>query len=133
MKLYDRRTIIGGIVIFLVLMTLPFWLGAWKNAKVPEPSLDTPEIRKLVDKRCVEDRDFMRANHMKLIVSWRDNAVREGKRSYTAKNGKMFEASLTGTCLKCHSNKKEFCDRCHDYVGAKPKCWDCHIVPGEVK
>ena len=38
-----------------------------------------------------------------------------------------------GVCVKCHSNKERFCDRCHDYAGVKPTCWNCHIVPGEVK
>ncbi|HCX02472.1 MAG TPA: cytochrome C, partial [Syntrophaceae bacterium] len=48
-------------------------------------------------------------------------------------NGRTFEKSLTGTCLQCHSNKEQFCDRCHNYVGAKPSCFNCHIIPGEVK
>ncbi|MDD5167272.1 MAG: sulfate reduction electron transfer complex DsrMKJOP subunit DsrJ [Syntrophales bacterium] len=133
MRLYDKRKIIAGIVIFMVVITFPFWFGHGKKPVVPEPSLDTPAIAALTDKRCVEDTAFMRANHMKLIVSWRDQVVREGKRYYTNKNGQTIEASLTGTCLKCHSNKDQFCDRCHDYVGAKPTCWSCHIVPGEVK
>ena len=24
--------------------------------------------------------------------------------------------SLSNTCLDCHSNKAEFCDRCHNYA-----------------
>jgi len=133
MKLYDKGKIIAGTVIFVGLITLPFWLGLGKKPVPPEPSLDTPAIAALMDKRCVEDTAFMRANHMKLITSWRDRVVREGDRLYTTKSGKVIEASLTGTCLKCHSNKDQFCDRCHDYVGAKPTCWNCHIIPGEVK
>jgi len=41
------------------------------------------------------------------------------------------EKSLTGTCLSCHSSKEAFCNRCHEYVGADPYCWECHIDPGE--
>jgi cytochrome c len=85
------------------------------------------------NKKCVEDTTFMRANHMKMLAAWRDEAVREGNRLYTAKNGHTFEKSLTGTCIQCHANKEQFCDRCHNYVGAKPTCFSCHIVPGEVK
>jgi cytochrome c len=75
----------------------------------------------------------MRANHMKMLAAWRDEAVRNGNRLYAAKDGRTFEKSLTGTCIQCHANKEQFCDRCHNYVGAKPTCFSCHIVPGEVK
>ena len=81
----------------------------------------------------LEDASFMRESHMKLLVTWREGAVREGNRLYTARDGRIFEASLSGTCLKCHSNKAQFCDRCHDYAGAKPACWNCHIIPEEVR
>ena len=70
---------------------------------------------------------------MKLLAAWRDDVVREGKRTYTAADGRVHPISLTGTCLECHSNKKQFCDRCHDYSGAKPACWSCHIIPEEVR
>jgi cytochrome c len=133
MKLYDRGKIIAGIVIFLILITLPFWYGRGKAVAPPQLDLDTPAIGLLADKSCVEDAAWMRENHMKLLDAWRDSVVREGNRTYTAKNGKVFEMGLTGNCLKCHSNKDRFCDRCHDYVGVKPSCFNCHIVPGEVR
>jgi hypothetical protein len=31
--------------------------------------------------------------------------------------------------MDCHSNKKEFCDTCHDYSSVTPYCWSCHIEP----
>jgi cytochrome c len=133
MKLYDRGKIIAGIVIFMILITFPFWYGKGKAVAPPQLDLDTAAIRQLVERRCVEDTAFMRDNHMKLLTAWRDSVVREGNRLYTAKDGKVFEMGLTGTCLKCHSNKDRFCDRCHDYVGVKPSCWNCHVVPGEVR
>jgi hypothetical protein len=38
--------------------------------------------------------------------------------------------SLTGTCLTgCHTNKAEFCDRCHNYAAVSVYCWDCHVDP----
>jgi hypothetical protein len=133
MKLYHGGKIAAGIAIFVVLITFPFWYGRGKTSGPPELSLDTPVIAGLREKRCLEETATMRTSHMKLLVNWRDSVVREGNRLYTAKNGKVYEMNLSGTCLKCHINKEQFCDRCHNYVGAKPSCWSCHIVPGEVK
>jgi hypothetical protein len=133
MKLYDRGKIIAGIAVFLIAATFPFWYNLRKAAAPPDLRLDTPVILELKEKRCVENTDFMRSNHMKLLNTWRDSAVRKGNRTYHATYGKAFDISLTGTCLKCHSNKAQFCDRCHDFAGAKPACWNCHIVPEEVR
>jgi cytochrome c len=119
-------------VVFAVVVTFPVWYDRGKTIAPPAIELDTPAIQKLTDKRCVEDTAFMRDNHMKLLASWRDSVVRKGIRVYTAKNGKVFEMALTGNCLTCHENKSRFCDRCHDYAGVKPTCWNCHINPEEV-
>jgi len=132
MKLYNGGIIITGIVIFALLITFPFWWGKGEKNPAPVLSVDTPAINQLPDKRCLEDASFMRKNHMKLLNTWREGAVREGQRLYTATDGRSFEVSLTGTCLHCHSNKDQFCDRCHNYMGAKPNCFSCHIIPGEV-
>lgn len=133
MKLHNRGIIWAGIVLFLVAATFPFWYGRAKPVTPPDLKLDTPAIAALQEKLCVEPAPWMRAHHMKLLGEWRDNAVRDANRSYRAADGKIHEISLTGRCLKCHSNKKEFCDRCHDYAGAEPKCWSCHIIPEEVR
>jgi len=133
MKIYNRGIILAGIVVFLILATGPFWYGKGKAVAPPDLKLDTPAIEALKEKLCVETAPYMRANHMKLLGAWRDGAVREGIRSYTAADGRVFQISLTGTCLKCHSNKGKFCDRCHDYAGVTPNCWNCHIIPKEVR
>ncbi len=125
--------IILGLGIFVVGVTFPIWYGTIKSTPAPVLSLDTPVINSMQNKKCVEDTAFMRANHMKMLNDWRDESVREGRRTYTAKDGQTFEKSLTGTCIQCHTNKEQFCDRCHNYVGAKPTCFSCHIVPREVK
>ncbi|MCX5838683.1 MAG: sulfate reduction electron transfer complex DsrMKJOP subunit DsrJ [Deltaproteobacteria bacterium] len=130
MKLYDGGKIIAGILVFLVLVSGPFWYG---RGSPPDLRLDTPAIQRLQEKLCVEPAPYMRANHMRLLNAWRDSVVREGKRTYKAADGKVYKISLTGTCLECHSNKGKFCDRCHDYAGAKPACWSCHIIPEEVR
>lgn len=133
MKQHKWGLIILGLVIFIVGVTFPFWYGRGKSTSTPTLSLDTPVIARLQNKKCVEDTAFMRASHMKLLGTWRDGVVREGNRLHTARDGRIFETSLSGTCLKCHSNKQQFCDRCHNYVGVKPTCFSCHNVPGEVK
>lgn len=133
MKKHQWSIIAVGIVIFIIGVTFPFWYGKGKSARAPELSLDTPVIAQMEPKRCVEDKTYMRANHMKMLNAWRDNVVREGNRLYTAKDGRVYEKSLTGTCIQCHSSKEQFCDRCHNYVSAKPSCFNCHVVPEEVK
>lgn len=125
--------VIIGLVIFIVGVTFPLWHSAGKSNPAPVLRLDTPVISQMQNKKCVEDTAFMRTDHRRMLKSWRDEVVREGKREYTAKDGRRFEKSLTGTCLKCHSNKEQFCDRCHNYVDAKPSCFSCHVIPGEVK
>jgi hypothetical protein len=133
MKLYNRGIILAGIVAFLIAASFPFWYGRGKAIPPPDLKLNTPAIERLKEKLCVESTPYMRANHMKLLSAWRESAVRESNRSYRATGGKVYKISLTGTCLECHSNKTQFCDRCHDYAGAKPNCWNCHIIPEEVR
>jgi hypothetical protein len=74
----------------------------------------------------------MKAEHMVLIDFWRDSVVREMNRQYVSTaNHKKFNMSLQNGCMRCHSNKKKFCDECHNYMAVKPYCWDCHIQPKE--
>ncbi len=129
--MYDAGKIIFGLIIFVVLVTVPLYSNVGKTTAVPEPSIDTPLIQMLDQKECVESRSFMRANHMQLLDDWRDSVVRDGNRFYVGAGGKKYLMSLQNTCLSCHSNKKQFCDRCHSYTNVKPYCWDCHIVPKE--
>ena len=64
MKLNNIGKIIAGIVIFIVLITFFFWYGTGKPSSLPAPSLDTLAIAQMKEKRCVEDKEFMSANHM---------------------------------------------------------------------
>ena len=59
----------------------------------------------------------------------RSRRERRAWRGFSVRDGREIEASLSGTCLRCHSDKTRFCDRCHDDAGVKPACWDCHVVP----
>ena len=125
--MYDGGKIIVGIVIFLVFALFPIYTNVGKAYESPKPDLNTPEIMTLPVKKCVEPKDFMRAEHMKLLVEWRDMALRQGQRQYINSRGEKYLISLQRTCMRCHSNKKDFCDRCHVKVDVKPYCWDCHF------
>ena len=133
MKIYDAGKVFTGLALFIVFLTSPIWLSGGKSASPPEIKVDTPAIRKLSEKRCLEPTAYMKANHMELLGTWRQAVVREGESVYVASDGKNYRMSLSGTCLYCHSNKDQFCDRCHNYEGVKPACWSCHVIPQELK
>jgi hypothetical protein len=121
----DKSKIGAALVVFVALMTFPIWYNLITGEKAAPPELRYPHE----GGRCVEDTAYMRANHMRLLVDWRDEAVRANDRIYTASDGRRHDKSLSGTCLGCHWEKEEFCDRCHDYVGVTPYCWNCHVDP----
>jgi len=129
----DRGRILAGLVIALVLLGLPFFYNVGRVVAAPEPSLDTPEIAALEKKECVESTPFMRENHMQLLRFWRDSVVRRGARIYVNSRGEEYPMSLQKTCQRCHSNRSEFCDRCHNYAAVEAYCWDCHTTPEDLQ
>ncbi len=130
--MYDGWKVIIGIIIFLGIATFPFLYDLGKAAPPPpEPKIDTPEIQKMAEKKCIEPKSLMKVEHMVILNDWRDWYVRDGRSIYIAEDGTQYKVSLSNTCMKCHSNKKDFCDECHNYAGVKPYCWDCHIEPKE--
>ena len=120
----DRNKILAGLVVFIAVITLPFWFNMGKAAPAPELELTA---KAKAAKTCVMPTAFMKAEHMQLLDVWRHNVVRNGERAFVNPEGKLFDMSLSNTCLDCHSNKAEFCDRCHNYASVRPYCWDCHI------
>jgi len=120
----DKKFIFGGLIIFILIATFPFWYNRGKAA--PPPELELTAAAKAA-KVCVRSTEYMRAEHMQLLDLWRDSVVRRGDRTYVNPSGKEFNMSLSNTCLDCHSNKAQFCDRCHNYASVDPYCWDCHI------
>lgn len=130
--MYNAKYVIPGIILFAGLFTAPFWINMLspKHEKVvvvrpSQPVSFFGEERS----KCIEPREWMAANHMELLLEWRDSALRENKRVYIATDGKKWETSLQNTCMACHGNKEEFCDRCHDANSVNPYCWDCHVIP----
>jgi hypothetical protein len=125
--MYDTGKIVAGLAVFVVLATSPLWYNALSAAPPDSPEIQLPTNGST---ECVEETEYMRANHMDLLDVWRDTVVREDVRTYTSElSGKSFNMSLSDTCLDCHSNKQQFCDSCHTYSAVTPYCWDCHVIP----
>lgn len=126
--MYNKKAVCIGIVILVIILTAPFWAGlfgkSYTETGITKPAKETA---------CIENVDFMRAQHMRLLNEWRDEALRNENRSYTATDGKKWEISLQNTCLKCHTDYSNFCDKCHVSNSVKPYCWTCHILPTEAK
>jgi len=130
-KMFNKGLITIGLIVFVAVVTSPFWLNLGKAT--PAPVLVLTEKAKAAG-TCVRDTEYMRGQHMQLLDVWRDSVVRDGNRVYVNADGESYTMSLTNTCLDCHSNKTEFCDRCHNYASVTPYCWDCHIEnPEEIQ
>jgi hypothetical protein len=131
--MHDRGRIVLGLLVFLALVTFPVWYNLVSGKESRPPEIELPQD----ESRCVADREFMRAEHMQLLMDWRDEVVRNNQRIYTTADNRQFPMSLSGTartkdggsCMSCHANKDKFCDRCHDYLAVKPYCWECHVEP----
>lgn len=99
--------------------------------------LQVPKPRKGKGEKCVADTDFMRRNHMKMLMHQRDGTVQSGIRT------KRFSLK---ECIACHAytepgaakpvtvkSPKHFCRTCHDYAAVRVDCFQCHAsrpVPG---
>lgn len=123
--MHDTGKVLAGLVVFLAIVTSPMWYRLVVGGEAGAPELEAVKD----STECVADTEYMRVSHMDLLDTWRDEAVRNGDRVYVGLGGKKHQKSFSGTCMGCHSSREEFCLRCHDYVGAAPYCWDCHLEP----
>ena len=117
-----------AVILFImsVLLVSPFIVSkVTDNYQVPEPEIPANM------KECVRPKEEMRTQHMKLLYTWRDEVVRQGDRAPIVIGGVQYKKSLTGTCIRCHTSKENFCDRCHGSLSVSPACWDCHIYRKE--
>lgn len=129
----DRFLIFAGLALFVAFAAYPVWHAAAKRSTATAPDIPLPKQ----EKTCVAPRDYMRTAHMKLLIDWREGKVRNGQREFTAYDGKKYQVSLSQTCLgQCHTNREQFCDRCHTYAGVQGTaqrqglmCFDCHNAP----
>jgi len=90
-----------------------------------------PIIPKGKGDHCVAETDFMRRNHMDLIMHQRDETVIRGIRD---------EPFSLVECVDCHAQKNasnepvrvdaegQFCASCHAYVAVKIDCFGCHAA-----
>jgi hypothetical protein len=127
----DNNKIVIGLVIFVAIVTFPFWYNLGKASSAPEPKLSE---KAKAAKECVVPKEIMRQEHMQILNLWRDTVVRDANRLYKSGSGKTFGMSLSSgeeSCLGCHESKTEFCDKCHIYASVAPYCWTCHIAPKE--
>jgi hypothetical protein len=76
--------------------------------------------------QCVAEPQWMRKNHMKVLLEQRDETVHQGIR-----DGKF---SLKN-CIECHASLHDnsvigradsFCEGCHRYEAVKIDCFECH-------
>lgn len=84
--------------------------------------------------RCVEPTEFMRKNHMELLLHQRDETVHQGVRT---KKHSLVE------CIACHAEKDsdgkfvsintegQFCQGCHAAVAVDMDCFECHAAKPE--
>lgn len=124
--MFNAKYIIPGILIAVLVFTAPFWLNLGSSEySYPKLAVPTGEGQE----KCIEPKEWMRSEHMTLLNTWRDEAVRLGKREYVATDGRKWVVSLQNTCMSCHNNKVDFCDKCHVSNNVYPYCWDCHVAP----
>jgi hypothetical protein len=123
--MYNKGTIIPGLIIFVLFVTFPLWFNAFSTAASTVPK---PELPPGGEKACIAPAAEMRANHMVLLNEWRDDVLRDGDRVTVTADGKEYRKGLQMACMQCHSNKEKFCDSCHEYASVKPYCWDCHLT-----
>jgi hypothetical protein len=127
--MHDAGKIILGLILFLGIVTYPVWHNAMNGKAGYIPTPKAPPDKK----QCIEPKQAIRVIHRDLLAEWKESVVRKGMRTYLASDTKTYAMSLTRTCMNCHKDKAEFCDQCHNYMGVKPRCWDCHNYPRDLK
>ncbi len=110
---------------FVALMAAASVCGANQGAVFSSGNLG-PTILKAPG-HCVRPTEWMRHNHMKLLLQERTEWVREGIRD---------RKDSLENCVKCHAAdapngavfgaKQDFCVSCHRYAAVKITCFECH-------
>ena len=116
-----RHSGVSCWLLLVVALTLGAPALAAESTRVPKPVIEAGQ-----GKKCVENTEFMRRNHMELLKHQRDETMHKGIRTRNH--------SLNG-CIECHASRKNnsvvgsdqnFCQSCHSYVAAKLDCFECH-------
>lgn len=108
---------------------LSFLIAAVAAAPAVAGRIPRPEIPAAKGAHCVRPTEWMRKNHMQLLMRLRYEAVHDGIRHR--------QESLPG-CMNCHVSRlangtypsatspQFFCNACHRYVGVSIDCFSCH-------
>lgn len=120
----DRPAILAALALLIVILTAPFWYGAWAHTgRVP---LALPPAK---GAHCIRPTEWMLKNHMKLLMRERYEVVHEGIRN---------KSESLPACIGCHVSKladgtypsatspQFFCNACHQQVGVRIDCFSCH-------
>ena len=120
--------LLAVVPVSLFIYSLVSLAGPEEDTSVSD-SVAGPVIPRGQGDSCVEDIDFMRRNHMDLLMHQRDDTMLRGIRS---KQHSLKE------CVGCHavegpdnvaisySSDKHFCRSCHDYAAVEIDCFQCH-------
>jgi len=112
----------------LLVFSLVSLAGPDENTSA-DSGVPAPVIPRGQGDSCVEETDFMRRNHMTLLMHQRDDTMLRGIRS---KQHSLKE------CVSCHAvegadgvavsfaSEKHFCRSCHDYAAVAIDCFGCH-------
>src|SRR3989344_4289613 len=123
-----RRMVFGGMAVVAAgMLAVSAALAAGSSGA--KPALG-PTVKTYKGDKCVEDTEFMRRNHMKVILHQRDETMHKGIRTqkHSLKN-----------CIDCHADPKTnsvlgkdgFCEGCHFKTSVSIYCFTCHSAAPE--
>jgi hypothetical protein len=107
--------------LFALLAALCMYVPAGATESYGMPKLDVGK-----GGQCVEEPQWMRKNHMKVLLHQRDETVHKGIRD---------EKHSLKNCIECHASLRDnsvlgradsFCEGCHRYEAVKIDCFECH-------
>ena len=117
-----RLLALGAVVLTTAALA---WAGSEAQPKVS--GAPKPVIEKAVKgEQCVEDTDYMRRNHMKVLDGHRDKTVHEGIRTKKYSLKECINCHASETTGSVAASKDDFCISCHSYASVKIDCFDCH-------
>ena len=92
----DRGYIIAGLVVFLALITFPVWWNVAQGKTSKGPDLKLPAAAKAMRGAHRVHEELAHGT----AYRWREEVVRKGNRTFTSYDGKSYNMSLSGTCLR---------------------------------
>ena len=119
-KVLNNKIIVLVVLGLIILLPLVYSVVLWafpSQMQCSQPFLEKPKGHK----KCIKDTEYMRSNHMTLLKNIRNQVMRQGEK------GQMGLKD----CRQCHTNREQFCDKCHNAVNLKPDCFNCHFFEPE--